>query len=195
MTDIRQIHDTARENNIPVMKNSGMAFLLEYLETHENIRDILECGTAVGYSAIRMAMVRWDMTVDTLETDPAMYSQACRNIREFGLEDRITAYLCDAAEFETKKIYDLVFVDAAKSQYQRYLEHFFANTVPGSVFVFDNLSFHGIVDDPALSQNRSTVQMTRKIRKFRERLMKDERFRTEYYPERGDGIAVSVRIK
>ena len=195
MTDIEEIHDSAREKNIPVMKNSGMSFLLEYLKEHENIRDILECGTAVGYSAIRMAMVRWDMAVDTIEADPVMYESACRNIRDFHLEDRIHVYLCDAARFETKKIYDLVFVDAAKSQYQRYLEHFYDNTVPGSVFFFDNLSFHGIVDDPSLSQNRSTVQMTRKILKFRERLLKDERFQTEYYPDIGDGVAAAVRIR
>ena len=195
MKDIREIHDTKKKKNIPVMKNSGMSFLLDYIRDHENIRDILECGTAVGYSAIRMAMVRWDMTVDTLETDPGMYEQACRNIREFHLEDRIHPYLCDAALFETRKIYDLVFVDAAKSQYQRYLEHFYNNTVPGSVFIFDNLSFHGIVDDPELSHNRSTVQMTRKILKFRDRLLKDDRFETVYYPDLGDGVAVSKRIK
>ena len=50
MRDLREIHDTAREMNIPVMKNSGMSFLLEYLKAHENIRDILECGKGqMGY--------------------------------------------------------------------------------------------------------------------------------------------------
>ena len=172
-----------------------MAFLLDYIRNHEGIRDILEIGTAVGYSAISMASVRWDMTVDTVEVSPQMYEQACQNVREAGLEDRIHCHFCDGAVFETAKIYDLIFIDAAKSQYRRYLEHFMKNSREGTVFLFDNLAFHGIVDDNSLSHNRSTVQMVHKILKFREHLLQDERFRTEYYGDTGDGIAVAVRIK
>jgi predicted O-methyltransferase YrrM len=191
MDELKDIHDRARQEHVPIMKDDGMAFLLKYLREHENIRDILECGTAVGYSAIRMAEVRWDMQIDTLEIDPAMYEEACRNIEMRGLQDRIHCHLCDAADYVTDRIYDLIFVDAAKSQYRRYLEHFCRNTMPGSVFIFDNLNFHGIVDDPALSGNRGTLQMTRKIKTFREHLLNDDRFETEFYPEIGDGVAVA----
>lgn len=192
---LQEIHDEAREKNIPVIKDEGMYFLLDYLKTNENIRDILEIGTAVGYSAIRMASVRWDMTVDTVEVDPAMYEQACANVKDAGLESRVHCYLCDGAVFETARIYDLIFIDAAKSQYRRYLEHFMKNSRVGTVFVFDNLAFHGIVDDNTLSHNRSTVQMVHKILKFREHLLNDERFETVYYSDTGDGIAVAKRIK
>ncbi len=193
MKDLDEIRKKAREENVPVMMDDGMDFLCEYIRTHENIRDILECGTAVGLSAIRMALIRWDMTVDTLEIDPEMYRQALANIEEEGLSERVHVHLCDAAVYETDKIYDLIFIDAAKSQYRRYLEHFWHNSVKGTVFVFDNLNFHGIVDDPELSENRSTIQMTRKIRKFRDHLLQDERFDTVFYNETGDGVAVSVR--
>jgi predicted O-methyltransferase YrrM len=196
MTDLlKEIHDDARLHSIPVIKDDGMIFLLDYLRNHEGIRDILEIGTAVGYSAISMAGIRWDMTVDTVEVSPEMYEQACRNVREAGLEDRIHCHLCDGAVFETSKVYDLIFIDAAKSQYRRYLEHFMKNSRVGTVFLFDNLAFHGIVDDNSLSHNRSTVQMVHKILKFREHLLKDERFRTDYYGDTGDGIAAAVRIK
>lgn len=193
--DFERIHDQAREDHVPIIKDDGMEFLIAYLREHENIRDILECGTAVGYSAMNMAAVRWDMRIDTLEVDPVMYEQACRNIREQGYADRIFVHFGDAAQFNTDRIYDLVFVDAAKSQYRRYLEHFYRNTMKGSVFIFDNLNFHGIVDDPTLSKNRSTLQMTRKILAFRDHLLNDERFHTVFYPEIGDGIAVSVRVE
>ncbi len=193
MDELKKIHDQARQEHVPIMKDDGMRFLLDYLREHENIRDILECGTAVGYSAIRMAGIRWDMEIDTLDIDPEMYEEACANVRKQNLQDRIHCHLCDAADFVTDKVYDLIFVDAAKSQYRRYLEHFYRNTMPGSVFVFDNLNFHGIVDDPALSGNRGTLQMTRKIKTFREHLLNDERFDTEFYPEIGDGVAVARR--
>ena len=184
----------AREHHVPVMMDSGMAFLLAFLKEHTEIRDILECGTAVGYSAIRMASVRWDMWVDTLEIDPDMFAQARANIEAQGLSDRIHVWQTDAAQFETDRIYDLIFVDAAKSQYRRYQEHFMKNTRPGTWFVFDNLNFHGIVDHPDLSSNRSTIQMTAKIRKFREHLLQDPRFETVFYPDIGDGIAIAQRI-
>lgn len=189
---LHDIHDKARKEHVPIMMDEGMAFLVSYIQKHENIRDILEIGTAVGYSAINMAKVRWDNTIDTLEVNAQMYEQAKVNIQVEGLQDRIHPYLIDAAKFETNKIYDLIFIDAAKSQYRRYLEHFYKNSRPGTVFLFDNLNFHGIVDNEKLSTNRSTLQMVHKIKKFREHILQDDRFDTQFY-NIGDGIAVSVR--
>lgn len=190
---LKKIHDQARKEGVPIMFDDGMAFLLDYIQKHENIRDILEIGTAVGYSSIRMAQIRWDMEIDTLEVNPQMYSQAIRNIESEHLSDRIHVHLCDGAEYETDKIYDLIFVDAAKSQYRRYQEHFLKNSRPGTVFIYDNLNFHGMVDDESLSHNRSTIQMTHKIHKFRDHLLQDDRFDTVFHADVGDGVAVSVR--
>lgn len=189
-----EIHDEARKEHVPIMLDVGMAFLLNYIRKHEGVRDILEVGTAVGFSAINMAKIRWDNTIDTLEINPKMYEKAIQNIKNEKLDDRIHVHLIDGAAFETNKIYDLIFIDAAKSQYRRYLEHFMKNSRIGTVFIFDNLNFHGIVDNEELSSNRSTIQMVHKIKKFREHLLNDDRFITSYY-EVGDGIAVSVRKK
>jgi predicted O-methyltransferase YrrM len=196
MTDrkLKEIHDEAREHHVPIMLDDGMIFLLDYIKMHEQIRDILEIGTAVGYSSIRMAKLRWDMSIDTLEVNPVMYRQACANIQAEHLDDRIHVHLGDAALYETERIYDLIFVDAAKAQYRRYLEHFYRNSRQGTVFIFDNLNFHGMVDDPSLTENRSTIQMTRKLGKFREHLLKDKRFSTVFHDRTGDGIAVSIRL-
>lgn len=189
-----EIHDEARKEHVPIMLDDGMAFLLNYIRKHEGIRDILEVGTAVGFSAINMAKIRWDNKIDTLEINPKMYEKAIQNIKNEQLDDRIHVHLIDGAAFETNKIYDLIFIDAAKSQYRRYLEHFMKNSRIGTVFIFDNLNFHGIVDNEELSTNRSTIQMVHKIKKFREHLLNDDRFITSHY-EVGDGIAVSVRKK
>ena len=134
MTDTakQHIHDQARADHVPIIKDDGLQFLLAWLREHENVRDILECGTAVGWSAMNMASVRWDMRIDTLEVDPEMYRQATANIEAQGYSDRIFVHLGDAAQFQTDRIYDLVFVDAAKSQYRRYLEHFYRKTFKGS---------------------------------------------------------------
>ena len=106
------------------MMDDGMEFLLAYIQEHPAVMKILECGTAVGWSAMKMAEVRTNITIDTLEVDPVMYEQALSNIREAGLADRVFVHLTDASLFVTEKYYDLFFIDAAKSQYRMYLEHF-----------------------------------------------------------------------
>lgn len=193
MRSLKDIHDEARADGIPIMKDDGIEFLKQLLAEHPEIQKILEIGTAVGYSAIQMASVREDIVIDTVEIDPVCAEEAVRNITDQHLSDRIYVHHCDGADYVTMAVYDLIFIDAAKSQYQRYLEHFIDNSHEGTVFVFDNLAFHGIVDNNELSQNRSTVQMAHKILKFRNDLLKDDRFEAVYYPDAGDGIAVAVR--
>lgn len=192
VSTFEKIRNSARKKNIPVMKEDGMNFIVSFLEQHTEVRDILEVGTAVGLSAMMMASIRWDMTVDTLEIDPAMYDQAAKNIQENGFANRIHVFLTDGADFLSDKVYDMILIDAAKSQYRRYLEHFLRNARKGTIFVFDNLNFHGIVDNNALSHNRSTIQMVHKIKIFREHLLNDSRFETQFYKDIGDGIAISV---
>ena len=191
---LKRIQDDAIRNDIPIMKDDGIAFLLDYIKDHEEIRDILEVGTAVGYSAINFANIRWDMRVDTIEINPSLVEVAENNFIACKVDDRVKCFNMDAMEYESTKVYDLIFIDAAKSQYKKYLEHFYKNSRKGTVFVFDNLAFHGIVDNPEKSTNRSTLQMTRKIKKFRELLENDTRFDTKFYMEIGDGIALSKRI-
>ncbi|MDO4192920.1 MAG: methyltransferase [Erysipelotrichaceae bacterium] len=193
MKSLKDIHDAARADGIPIMKDDGIEFLKQYIKEHPEIQKILEIGTAVGYSAIQMASVREDIVIDTVEIDPACVTAAIQNISDQHLSDRIYIHQCDGADYVTMAVYDLIFIDAAKSQYGRYLEHYMDNSHEGTVFIFDNLAFHGIVDNNELSQNRSTVQMAHKILKFRNDLLKDERFDSIYYPDKGDGIAVAVR--
>ena len=88
-----EIHDEARKEHVPIMLDDGMAFLLKFIHEHENIRDILEVGTAVGFSAINMAKIRWDNAIDTLEINPKMYEKAIQNIKNEKLDDRIHVHL------------------------------------------------------------------------------------------------------
>lgn len=192
--ELNRLIRQARDHQIPVMKEEGIAFLRQLLQEREEIQKILEVGTAVGCSSMEMASVREDIMIDTLELDPERAQQAVKNIHDCGYSDRIFVHVGEAAEYITMAVYDLIFIDAAKSQYGRYTEHFMENSHIGTLFVYDNLSFHGIVDDPALSHNRSTLQMTRKIREFREHLLNDKRFHTIFYEEIGDGVAAAERI-
>ena len=189
--NLEEILKEARSEKIPVMLDDGIVFLCEFIKSHEQIHRILEIGTAVGYSAMQMALLRDDIQIDTLEINAELAEKAKHNIMDNDLEDRIHVYLTDAMDYQTDRIYDMIFVDAAKAQYGRYMEHFLKNAKEGSFFVFDNLQFHGMVDNPSLTKNRGTLQMIKKIGVFREEIQKDPRFKTDYYADKGDGIAIS----
>ena len=189
--NLEEILKEARSEKIPVMLDDGIVFLCDFIKSNEDIHRILEIGTAVGYSAMQMAMIRPDIEIDTLEINAELADRAVHNIQDNHLEDRIHVHVTDAMAYQTDVIYDMIFVDAAKAQYAKYMEHFLKNTEKGSWFVFDNLQFHGMVDNPSLTRNRGTLQMLKKIRVFREQIQTDPRFNTEYFADKGDGIAIS----
>lgn len=193
MREINELEEYAKENHVPIMMKDGLEFMLNLIEK-KGIRNILEIGTAIGYSSICMAKLNDAIHVDTLEIDPDRYAEALVNIKENHLEKQIHVYLADALTFESNRVYDLIFIDAAKSQYRRYMEHFMPNLREGGYFFFDNLNFHGFVDDPSLTKNRSTRQMVGKIKRFRDWIQEEETLETVFYPQIGDGIAV-VSIK
>ncbi len=193
MNGMNELENYAHEHHVPIIMEEGLQFLLQQI-AEKHVKTVLEIGTAIGYSAICMAKLDPAIRIDTLEIDPERYAKAQCNIEKQGLSAQISVYLTDALEFFPTKQYDLIFVDAAKSQYRRYMEHFIKNLAPNGFYFFDNLNFHGFVDDPSLTQNRSTRQMCAKIKRFREWIQNDPGLNTCFYPQIGDGIAV-VSVK
>ena len=189
MPSINDLEIYAQENHVPIMMKTGIEFILELIRNQAYTR-ILDLGTAIGYSAIRMAKLSTLIQIDTLENDPERAQLAIANIAAERLDTQIHVFAMDIAKFQTDRLYDLIFVDAAKAQYPRYMEQFRGNLAKGGVFVFDNLNFHGMVEDPSLTENKGTRQMIKKLRRFRETLMHDPDCLTQFYPEVGDGVAV-----
>ena len=193
MVHILKVEENARLRNIPVMLDEGMDFILEYIKNND-IKTILEIGSAVGYSAIRFASVRDNITVTTIERNEALYKEAVENIKSFNLSDRINIILGDALETNIEGKYDLIFIDAAKSQYRKFFEKYKENLAVNGSIITDNLAFHGLVDNPELTKNRNTRQLVGKISKYIEFLKNNTEFKTEFY-QKGDGISVSKKIE
>ena len=191
---IDSIKTKALKEGVPIIKDEGLAFLLNLIKEN-NYKEILELGTAVGYSAMNMAKLADDIHIDTIERNPVMYEQAIKNIKDNGLNSQITVYFSDIDDFNTEKKYDLIFVDAAKAQYGKYLEHFLANLKDEGVMFFDNMIFHGLIYDVEAIESRSKRALVRKIVKFREAVQKDERFDIIVKDSIGDGIFVLSRRK
>ena len=192
---IEDLESYAFNNNIPIMQKDGIEFLCKYIKENK-IKNILEIGSAIGYSAIKMALVDSDVKVTTIERDKERYDIAVNNIKKFNLQDRINIINEDALilNIGINDKYDLIFIDAAKSQYIKFFEKFEKNLKDGGVIVSDNLSFHGLVEDESKTNNRNTEQLVRKIRKYIDYLKDNPNYKTTFY-ELGNGVAISIKIK
>ena len=191
MVHIRRLEEYAKENNVPIMMKDGIEFLSQYIKEN-NVKTILEIGSAIGYSAIRMALVDKDIKVTTIERDTNRYNEAVKNIKEFNLENQIEIINADALEYTTDKQFDLIFIDAAKAQYIKFFEKYKTNLKQNGTIISDNLDFHGLVKNPELTSNRNTKQLVRKINTYIEFLKENKEFKTEFI-SLGDGIGISKR--
>ena len=188
---VHLLEEYAREFNIPIMQKDGIEFLCNYIKDN-NITNILEIGTAIGYSSIKMCLVSDKVKVTTIERDVDRYNIAIKNIKEFNLTDRINVILGDALEVELNDKYDLIFIDAAKSQYIKFFEKYEINLNDKGVIVSDNLSFHGLVEDPSKTHNRNTKQLVGKIQRYIDYLKSNNKYKTTFY-SLGDGVAISEK--
>ncbi|MBR5341008.1 MAG: O-methyltransferase [Erysipelotrichaceae bacterium] len=191
---IEEIKNKALEEGVPIIKDEGLAFLLNYIKEH-NCKQILELGTAVGYSAMEMAKLDKDIHIDTIEKNEEMYHQAVKNIEDNNLTDQIDVHFMPIEEYKTDKIYDLIFVDAAKAQYGKYLEMFIDNLSENGAMIFDNMIFHGLIYDIESITSRNLRNLVKKIVKFREMVYNDRRFDIIMFDNIGDGILVLTRRK
>lgn len=191
MVRISELEEYAKEYNIPIMMEDGIEFLCDYIKKN-NIKRILEIGTAIGYSAIKMASIDKDIKITTIERDKDRYSLALKNISDFKLEEQIDAILDDALNVDLSDKYDLIFIDAAKGQYINFFEKFKTNLKNNGVIISDNLSFHGLVESDWSTLTRNVRGLVRKIKNYKDFLDENKEFKTDYY-DIGDGIGVSRR--
>ena len=191
---VKEIRTYAKENNVPIMLDDGIEFLTNYI-VENKINTVLEIGTAIGYSAIMMALANPNLTVTTIERDEKRYLEALKNIKKLNLENRITLIFNDALDVNIEGKYDLIFIDAAKAQSIKFFEKFERNLNPGGVIVTDNLEFHGLVKKKEEEiESRNLRALVRKVKEYINFLKANARYETEFLSI-GDGISVSKKIE
>lgn len=190
--EIEKIKEYANEYNVPIMMEDGIEFLTNYIK-EKNIKNILEIGTAIGYSAIMMALVNKNIKVTTIERDETRYQEAIKNIKNFNLEDRINVIFSDAFEVELTEEFDLIFIDAAKAQSIKFFEKFELNLKQNGSIITDNLNFHGMVQiDEKEIASRNVRGIVRKTKAYIEFLKENKNYDTTFY-DIGDGISISIK--
>ena len=99
----------------------------------------------------------------------------------------------DALEVNLTKQYDLIFIDAAKSQYIKFFEKFENNLKKGGVIVSDNLNFHGLTHTKEPIESRNVRGLVRKLNLYIDFLKENTKFNTQFY-EIGDGVSISMKL-
>ena len=181
----------AKENNIPIMQKDGILYLCNYIKEN-NIKSILEVGSAIGYSSIMMASIDKDIKIKTIEKDIDRYTIAVNNIKEYGYNNQIDIYLGDASDYSFEDKFDLIFIDAAKGKNTFFFEKFKDNLNTDGTIITDNLSFHGLVEDESLIKTKNQKGIVNKIKSYIEYLDNNKDFATTYI-EVGDKIAISKK--
>ncbi|MDV6378547.1 O-methyltransferase [Sporosarcina sp. GW1-11] len=185
----------AAEHRVPIMDDTGLHTLIGLLQIQQPQR-ILEIGSAIGYSGIRLALAFPQAIIYTIERDTDRYEQAVQYIERSGLNDRIHIIHADALEFDETTLleqsFDALFIDAAKGQYLKFFEKYSPLVRQTGVIYCDNMFMHGMVllsDNELPKRNRT---MIRNLKKFTSWAMEHEQYETSLVPI-GDGILIAVK--
>ena len=121
---IDALRSIAEKNNVPIIDQLSLDLIKQLIRIH-NSKHILEIGSAIGYSAMQFASVNSDIQITTIERNEAMIQEAKANIENLGYQSQIRLIEADATgalELVNDQSYDMIFIDAAKAQSQRFFE-------------------------------------------------------------------------
>ena len=192
---LKELEVYAKENTVPIIQKEVRAFFGMLLK-YKAPKNILELGTAIGYSSIFFSdYILPGGKIITLEREDDYYNLAISNIKKAGKENVITVIKGDA--FETvKKIdgtFDMIFMDANKSMYRYYLDTLLPRLSPGGIVICDNILYKGMVscDDLAPRKQNTIIQ---NLRDFLSYISHHPQLETSIVPI-GDGVSLSVKLQ
>lgn len=186
----------AARHQVPIMDQVSMHFVLTILQMYQPAA-ILEVGTAIGYSSMRMAEELPLASITTIEKEARMVEEAKTNIQIHHYQQQIDVLQGDGLDVMKALIlqgssYDCVFIDAAKGKYESFFR--LANELisPNGVIICDNILFRGYVAGTDHPEKQRLQKIADKLRRFNRSLLDDERYKTSIIPI-GDGVSLSVK--
>lgn len=184
----------AKEYHIPIMELAGIETMLQLLRIQHS-KKILEVGTAIGYSALRMADALPNAKVVTIERDLERFQLAEEFINRSKTQEQISLIKGDALEVEgivsEYAPFDAIFIDAAKGQYKKFFEIYSKYLKKDGMIITDNVLFKGLVCETEIESKR-TRNLVKKIDDFNQWLMSHPDYFSVILPV-GDGVAISKR--
>ncbi|MGN4239144.1 O-methyltransferase [Staphylococcus equorum] len=192
--DIESLRTYAEENQVPIVDKLTLEMIKQIIRLHKPI-NILEIGTAIGYSAMQFASISKKINVTTIERNVEMQDKAKENIELFQYYNQIRLIEGDALEQVENvddRSYDMIFIDAAKAQSKKFFELYTPLLKVGGIVVTDNVLYHGFVSNISVVRNRNVRQMVKKVQDYNEWLMNHTDYTTNFL-NMDDGLAISIK--
>ncbi len=191
---LNQIEEEAKRDFVPVIRREMQSFLKTLLAVKQP-RDILEVGTAVGFSTLLLCKYGHpEAHITTIEKYEKRIPIAKANFKRAGREKQITLLTGDAAELLQKLSgsFDFVFMDAAKGQYIHFLPHVLRLLAPGGLLVSDNVLQEGDLIESRFAVERRNRTIHSRMREYLYELKHNSQLVTSVLPL-GDGVTLSVK--
>lgn len=190
---IFEMEKSAKENNVPIIEKDSLLYIINIIKNN-NIKSLLELGTAIGYSTINFALAKKDIHITSIERDINRFNKAIENVNKSNLNNKITLIKDDIFNVQLKDKFDLIFIDAAKSQNEKFLNMFKNNLNKNGIIIIDNMNFHGLVGKSNEIKNRNVRGLARKIENFIDYLNNQNEFNIEYV-KTGDTLCILTERK
>ncbi len=193
---LNELEEYALKTNVPIIRPQMQSFL-KLLLAIKKPKQILEVGTAIGFSALLMSEYGpKDCKITTIEKYEKRIPLAKENFKKAGKEDQITLLEGDATEILTQLEgqYDFIFMDAAKGQYIHFLPDILRLMPEGGLLISDNVLQDGDVMESRYAVTRRDRTIHARMREYLYELKHHEQLCTDILPV-GDGVTVSVKIK
>ncbi|MBQ8527115.1 MAG: O-methyltransferase [Lachnospiraceae bacterium] len=191
---LEELEAYAVETEVPIIRKEMQSFLKTLL-TMNKPRQILEVGTAIGFSALLMSeYMPCDGHITTIEKYEKRIPIARENFKKYGKSEQITLIEGDASEVLAGLAgeYDLIFMDAAKGQYIHFLPDILRLLKQGGVLLSDNVLQDGDVIESRYAVTRRNRTIHGRMREYLYELKNHPQLQTSIIPL-GDGITLSVK--
>ena len=191
---LEELEKYSRETNVPIIRPQ-MQSLLKFLLVWGKPREILEVGTAIGFSALLMSeYAPQGCHITTIEKYEKRIPLARENFKKAGKEENITLLEGDATEIlaELKGEFDMIFMDAAKGQYINFMPDILRLLAPGGLLVSDNILQDGDIVESKYAVTRRNRTIHNRMREYLYALTHHEELETVILPV-ADGVTLSVK--
>ena len=193
---LNELERYAKKTNVPIIRTE-MQSLLKFLLAMKEPKEILEVGTAIGFSALLMSEYGpKDCHITTIEKYEKRIPLARENFKKAGKEEAITLLEGDATEIlkSLDGTYDFIFMDAAKGQYINFMPDILRLLKVGGLLISDNVLQDGDIIESRFAVTRRNRTIHARMREYLYELKHHEDLETVILPV-GDGVTISVRRK
>ncbi len=191
---LEEIRAFALKTNVPIIKRSSESLMKTILKL-KKIDNILELGTAIGYSSLLM-LENCSANIDTVENYHKRIEIAKKNFVNSIYKDRVNLIEGDISQIlkaliDEDKKYDFIFLDAAKAQYINWLNDIKLLLNERGILFSDNILQDANIVESRFAINKRDKTIHKRLRKYLYTISHDKNFTTSIVPI-GDGVALSV---